>query len=76
MKKIKDLFDDYNNIPRRIQSILKLENEKIWDCPSYTDLEKMKQKVEKYGYTFDYGLDATAYGLRPIHVKLEEVEGC
>jgi hypothetical protein len=75
MSKVKDLFEDFNNIPLVLQPILQVDNAKVWDSPSYSDLEKMKLEVEKHGYTFDYGLDATAYGLRVIGTELEELEG-
>lgn len=74
-KLYKDLFEDYNNIPLEIRSILKLEDGKLWDCPTYVQLSEMQYQIECKGYTFDFGLDGTAYGLRPIHIKIEEIEG-
>lgn len=41
----------------------------------YRVIEKMLKEVEKLGYTFDYGLDGSPYGLRPKGVKITELEG-
>jgi len=40
----------------------------------YEELRKFQNEVEEIGYTFDFGLDADPYGLRPIGVKLEELK--
>jgi hypothetical protein len=41
----------------------------------YRDTEKFLKEVEAIGYTFDYYLDNEPYGLRPVGVKLNELEG-
>lgn len=41
----------------------------------YAGTTQFLQEVEAVGYIFDYGLDNEPYGLRPIGVELNEVEG-
>jgi hypothetical protein len=67
-----DLFEDYDNIPDKVNNILEKYDMEDQD---YESLEAIKKRVEKVGYTFDFGLDAVPYGLRPINVKINEVEG-
>lgn len=70
-----DLFENYEKIPQRVKGIL----EKYWgefgDSMDYSDTKNMLDEVEAEGYTFDYYLDNEPYGLRPIDVKLNELEG-
>jgi hypothetical protein len=63
-----DLFEDYENIPDNVQSILdKYEDD--FETGDYTGLEKALKEMNKIGYTFDYYLDGQAYNLRPIGSK-------
>jgi hypothetical protein len=63
-----DLFEDYENIPDNVQSILdKYEDD--FERGDYTGLEKALKEMNKIGYTFDYYLDGQAYNLRPIGSK-------
>lgn len=73
-----DLFQDYDNIPANVQKVLNKYAEKYDDDFSemdYNDMSKMKKDIEKLGYTFDSGLDNEPYGLRPVGVKITELEG-
>lgn len=71
---MKDLFETPELIPSEVQEILEKFNED--ECSNdYRDLERLLKLIESLGYTFDYGLDAEPYGLRPIDMKLEELEG-
>ena len=69
-----DLFEDYKNIPPKIKSILDDYSEDFEDG-NYNGLKKALKEVEAKGYTFEYGLDGSAYGLRPKGVKLNELKG-
>lgn len=71
---MKDLFENPELIPSEVQEILESFNED--ECTNdYRDLERMLKLIESLGYTFDYGLDAEPYGLRPIDINLEQLEG-
>lgn len=72
-KRMKDLFETPELIPDDVQTILESFNE---NAPNtYLELARLSQELEEIGYTFDYYLDAEPYGLRPIEVKLQELEG-
>lgn len=71
---MKDLFETPELIPSEVQNILESFNEE--ECPNdYRDLERLLKLIEPLGYTFDYYLDAEPYGLRPININLEQLEG-
>ena len=73
-----DLFEDYENIPANVQAVLDKYADKFGEDfgeMSYSDTAKMQKDIEKLGYTFDSGLDNMPYGLRPIGVKLSELQG-
>jgi len=63
-----DLFEDYQDIPLKVQKVLDKYQEDIEDG-DYKGLEKALKELEKIGYTFEYGLDGIAYDLRPIGTK-------
>jgi ribosomal protein L39E len=63
-----DLFEDYENIPKKVQTILDKYEDAFVDG-DYKQLEKATKELNKIGYTFDYGLDGGAYDLRPIGTK-------
>jgi hypothetical protein len=69
-----DLFEDYQNIPYEIQSILDKYEEDFQDG-NYNGLSKALKEVQAKGYTFEYYLDGEAFGLRPIDVKLNQLKG-
>lgn len=68
---MKCLFEDYQNMPNKLAKIV----DRYEQAETYKELEAMKKEVESIGFTFDYYLDASPYGLRPIGVKLEQLEG-
>ena len=71
---MKDLFETPELIPNELQEVLETFNED--ECPNdYRDLERLLKLIEPLGYTFDYGLDSEPYGLRPININLEQLEG-
>jgi len=63
-----DLFEDYENIPENVQEILDEHMEEL-DGGDYRDLEKVKEKLEAIGYTYEYDLNGIAYDLRKIGQK-------
>lgn len=70
---MKDLFKDYKNQPTELSNILtKFEEEH--DEISYHDLKRLRIEVETIGFTFDYGLDAEVFGLRPLGINLNQLE--
>jgi hypothetical protein len=63
-----DLFEDYENIPPKVQKILdKYEDDFI--NGDYQGTTKALKELEKIGYTFEFYLDGVAYDLRPIGTK-------
>ncbi len=70
---MKDLFETRELIPNNVQAVLETFNE---DCDNtYLELDRILNEIKPMGYTFDYYLDADPYGLRPIGMKLVELEG-
>jgi len=70
---MRDLFETPELIPQDVQAILETFNE---DSPNtYLELSRLINELEVTGYIFDYYLDAEPYGLRPINVELQELEG-
>lgn len=70
---MKDLFETPELIPENVQAVLETFDE---DCANtYHELDRILAELEPLGYVFDYYLDADPYGLRPIGVNLNELEG-
>jgi ribosomal protein L39E len=63
-----DLFEDYTNIPAKVQTILDKYEDAFVDG-DYKQLEKANKELNKIGYTFEYYLDGQAYDLRPVGTK-------
>lgn len=63
-----DLFEDYENIPPKVQKILDKYADGFEEG-DYDVLKKALSEVEKQGYTFEYYLDGQAYDLRKIGEK-------
>ena len=72
-----DLFEDYENIPANVQSVLDNHEDAFMDG-DYKELQKALTQLKKVGYTFEYDLHGQAYDLRPIGTKgkseMEEYE--
>ena len=73
IRDMKDLFETPELIPDEVQAVLETFNEDSDN--SYFELDRILCEIEPLGYTFDYYLDAEPYGLRPIGMELEELEG-
>jgi len=69
-----DLFEDYENIPENVQGVLDDYTEDFEDG-NYEGMQNAKEEIEQLGYTFDFYVDGSAYGLRPVGVELNELEG-
>lgn len=63
-----DLFEDYENIPPKLQEVLD-KHQEAFENGEYRDLEKALKEVNSIGYTFEYYLDGQAYDLRKIGEK-------
>jgi len=70
-----DMFQDYDSIPPKLQAIFNRYYERYGEDMDYNDTQNMLDEVEREGYTFEYYLDNEPFGLRPIGVKLNELEG-
>jgi hypothetical protein len=71
---IMDLFEDYENIPPKVQKILDKYEESFEDG-DYKGLTKAHNELDKIGYTFEFYLDGQAYGLRRKNVPLNKLVG-
>jgi hypothetical protein len=70
-----DLFEEYEKIPKKVARILDRYYDRYGEDMDYEDTQNMLEEIEEVGYTFDYYLDNTPYGLRPIGVKLSQLKG-
>jgi hypothetical protein len=71
-----DLFEDYEKLPKDARDIYEKYEAKIIEGDyNYKDSKNFLKEMELVGYTFDYGLDNEPYGLRPIGVSLNKLEG-
>ena len=57
-----DYFSEYELLPNNIQELMFDEGE----LEDYRQTEKLLQKLEEKGWTFEYGLGNEVYDLRPI----------
>jgi len=71
-----DLFEEYEQQPPNVRAIYDKYQDKIIDGDfDYSDSADFLKEMESIGYTFEYGLDNESYGLRPIDVPLNQLEG-
>lgn len=62
-----DLFETPEKIPFDIQKILDRMNKRIEELEdTYKVLADALTECEKRGYTFEYGLDAVPFNLKPM----------
>ena len=59
-----DLFEDYEALPQNVLDVLSKHEEGDF---SYKTCEALKSDLEAIGYTCDYGLDASPYGLKVLN---------
>jgi hypothetical protein len=62
-----DLFETPQNIPTRVLKILNEYDN--GDELSYEQCAEMLTRCEAVGYTFEYGLDAIPFNLKPLKTK-------
>jgi len=71
-----DLFQDYEYQEPKLRAITKKIDEAYDNDEVNTKfLQSILDKTESIGYTFELDMDGSAYGLRPIGVEVEELEG-
>ena len=61
-----DYFENYEQLPEKVQELYFSWGKRLESGAEYEDLKQMLSEFEANGYTFDYGLDAEPYDLRPI----------
>ena len=59
----KDYFEYYDELSKEVQDILSSFSDRD---DTYQTCVELEQALLPYGYTFEWGLDATPYGLRKI----------
>ena len=69
---MKDIFETPELIPVEVQAVLDTAD---MDSDPYIELARIVREIEPLGYTFDFYLDAKPFGLRPIDMDLQELEG-
>ena len=69
---MKDLFETPELIPAEVQAVLDTADQ---DADPYIELTRVAREIEPLGYTFDFYLDAEPFGLRPIDIDLQQLEG-
>ena len=63
-----DLFENYKILPQHIRDIMDFYMDKYDEgAYDYNDSKEFLEKMEKEGYTFEYGLDNEPYNLRKMH---------
>jgi hypothetical protein len=58
-----DLFENYKILPKEVQNILSKYDD---SDQTYINCEKLKNDLEKVGYTCDYYLDAQPFDLKKL----------
>ena len=61
-----DLFEHPELLTLEMKELFFEWEDRGIDGLDYLQLEKMLEEFELFGYTFDYGLDAEPYDLRPL----------
>ena len=72
---VTDLFTQYETLPKKIQDIIEFYMSKYEEGDyDYSDSKEFLEKMEKEGYTFEYGLDNEPYDLKRIYYYGGEIE--
>ena len=62
---MKDLFEHYKELPQEVKDIIDKYEDKHFNF-TYDECNQLVKELETVGYTCEYGLDATPYGLCKI----------
>jgi DNA repair protein RadC len=66
LDKAPEIVDGFEHIPQELEKVIEKWQEKIENGLDYNDCANILEECEDLGYTFDYGLDAEPFNLRPI----------
>ena len=64
MDHLKDLFEEYNELPTNILNLM--DKHLVESSLSYEECEQFLKEANAIGYTFEYGLDGVPYNLQKI----------
>lgn len=68
-----DLFEDYDLLPEELKAVCGHWQEKAAHLGlDYNDCKAFQEECEAIGYTFDYGLDAEPFDLRPMNIEKQD----
>lgn len=69
---MKDLFEDYQELPKEVQDFIE-NNPSAFEDGEYEAVAKALIQMQGVGYTFDFGLDGCPYNLRPYEPETNTV---
>ncbi|MDV3507064.1 hypothetical protein CMU89_07425 [Elizabethkingia anophelis] len=67
------IVDGFEHIPQELEEVMEKWQEKIENGLDYKDCANFQKDCEALGYTFNYGLDAVPFDLRPIDIKEQNI---
>lgn len=67
------IVDGFEHIPQELEKVMEKWQEKIENGLDYKDCANFQKDCEALGYTFNYGLDAVPFDLRPIAIKEQNI---
>ena len=70
---LEDQKDGFEQIPQELEEVMEKWQEKIDNGLDYNDCANFQKDCEALGYTFNYGLDAVPFDLRPIDIKEQNI---
>ncbi|MCT4237875.1 JAB domain-containing protein [Elizabethkingia anophelis] len=73
LDKAPEIVDGFEHIPQELEKVMEKWQEKIENGLDYKDCANFQKDCEALGYTFNYGLDAVPFDLRPIDIKEQNI---
>lgn len=73
LDKAPEIADGFEQIPQKLEEVMEKWQEKIDNGLDYNDCADFQKDCEALGYTFNYGLDAVPFDLRPIDIKEQNI---
>ncbi|MCT4135656.1 JAB domain-containing protein [Elizabethkingia anophelis] len=73
LDKAPEIVDGFEQIPQELEKVMEKWQEKIDNGLDYEDCANFQKDCEDLGYTFNYGLDAVPFDLRPIDIKEQNI---